>query len=136
MRYVENPPNPWNSTHVEWIGEPPEAAQEVFEEEATRTIITKNNSPDICRAPAVRRPIRRAWNSRDSAGSRRSASIIFIACFCYWQVRNITISARASTPNALPVLAVYNTKENPASALKGSHKETSLRADRVLRIDE
>lgn len=31
MRYIENPPNPWNSTHVEWIGEPPEAAQEVFE---------------------------------------------------------------------------------------------------------
>jgi len=47
MRYVENPPNPWNSTHVEWIGEPPEAAQEVFEEEATRSIINQNNSPDV-----------------------------------------------------------------------------------------
>ena len=47
MRYVENPPNPWNSTHVEWIGEPPEAALEVFEEEATRSIINRNNSPDV-----------------------------------------------------------------------------------------
>ena len=47
MRYVENPPNPWSSTHVEWIGEPPEAAQEIFEEEATRSIITKNDSPDV-----------------------------------------------------------------------------------------
>jgi DNA repair photolyase len=47
MRYIENPPNPWNSTHVEWIGEPPEAAQEIFEEEATRSIITHNNSPDV-----------------------------------------------------------------------------------------
>ncbi len=47
MRYVENPPNPWLSTNVEWIGEPPEARLEVFEETATRTIITHNNSPDV-----------------------------------------------------------------------------------------
>lgn len=47
MRYIENPPNPWNSTQLEWIGEPPEAATEVFEEDATRTIITHNNSPDV-----------------------------------------------------------------------------------------
>ncbi|MFN2452799.1 MAG: radical SAM protein [Pyrinomonadaceae bacterium] len=47
MRYVENPPNPWLSTSVEWIGEPPEARLEVFDETATRTIITHNNSPDV-----------------------------------------------------------------------------------------
>jgi DNA repair photolyase len=47
MRYVENPPNPWLSTSVEWIGEPPEARLEVFEETATRTIITRNQSPDV-----------------------------------------------------------------------------------------
>jgi DNA repair photolyase len=47
MRYVENPPNPWLDTHVEWIGEPPESQLEVFEEEATRTIINKNDSPDV-----------------------------------------------------------------------------------------
>jgi DNA repair photolyase len=47
MRYVENPPNPWLDTHVEWIGEPPESRLEVFEEEATRTIINKNDSPDV-----------------------------------------------------------------------------------------
>ena len=47
MRYLENPPNPWLSTHVEWIGEPPEAKLEVFEEEATRSIITHNDSPDV-----------------------------------------------------------------------------------------
>ncbi|MGH9944322.1 MAG: radical SAM protein [Pyrinomonadaceae bacterium] len=47
MRYVENPPNPWQNTHVEWIGEPPEACQEVFEEDATRSIITHNDSPDV-----------------------------------------------------------------------------------------
>jgi DNA repair photolyase len=47
MRYVENPPNPWQATHVEWLGEPPEAKLEVFEEDATRSIITHNNSPDV-----------------------------------------------------------------------------------------
>jgi DNA repair photolyase len=47
MRYVENPPNPWLKHTVEWIGEPPEAKIEVFEETETRTIITHNNSPDV-----------------------------------------------------------------------------------------
>lgn len=47
MHYVKNPPNPWLTNHHEWIGEPPEARLEIFEETATRSIITKNNSPDI-----------------------------------------------------------------------------------------
>ncbi|MCI0525575.1 MAG: PA0069 family radical SAM protein [Acidobacteria bacterium] len=47
MRYINNPPNPWLSAQHEWIGEPPEARLEVFEETATRSIITSNNSPDI-----------------------------------------------------------------------------------------
>src|SRR2546423_4434537 len=47
MRYVENPPNPWLSTSVEWIGEPPDARAEVFEETETRRIITHNNSPAV-----------------------------------------------------------------------------------------
>ena len=47
MHYVENPPNPWLTHSVEWIGEPPEAKLEVFEETETRHIITHNNSPDV-----------------------------------------------------------------------------------------
>jgi len=47
MQYVENPPNPWLTHSVEWLGEPPETKLEVFEETATRSIITSNNSPDI-----------------------------------------------------------------------------------------
>lgn len=45
-RPVANPPNPWASTHVEYLGEPPPAALEVYEERA-RTIIASNESPDI-----------------------------------------------------------------------------------------
>lgn len=47
MRYVVNPPNPWLAHSVEWLGEPPEARLEVFEETETRRIITHNDSPDV-----------------------------------------------------------------------------------------
>jgi DNA repair photolyase len=47
MRYVDNPPNPWLTHSVEWIGEPPAAKIEVFEETETRSIITSNDSPDV-----------------------------------------------------------------------------------------
>jgi DNA repair photolyase len=47
MQYVHNPVNPWLSTSMEYIGEPPLAETEVFEEEATRTIINKVKSPDV-----------------------------------------------------------------------------------------
>jgi len=47
MRYVENPPNPWLTHSVEWVGEPPESKLEVFEETETRKIITHNDSPDV-----------------------------------------------------------------------------------------
>jgi DNA repair photolyase len=47
MRHVDNPPNPWLSHSVEWIGEPPPAKIEVFEETETRSIISRNDSPDV-----------------------------------------------------------------------------------------
>ena len=45
MQYVENPPNPWLTHSVEWIGEPPETKLEVFEETDTRSIISHNRQP-------------------------------------------------------------------------------------------
>src|SRR4030088_3104246 len=47
MRYIENPPNPWLTHSVEWIGEPPTTKIEVFEETETRSIISSNDSPDV-----------------------------------------------------------------------------------------
>jgi DNA repair photolyase len=46
LKPISNPPNPWESTHLEYLGEPPEAALEVFEEEA-RSILAENESPDV-----------------------------------------------------------------------------------------
>src|SRR5262249_39215336 len=43
---VSNPPNPWETIHAEWLGEPPPAELEVFEEEA-KSILSENDSPDI-----------------------------------------------------------------------------------------
>lgn len=45
-RPVSNPPNPWAGPHVEWLGEPPPARLEVFEEEA-KSVLTRNDSPDV-----------------------------------------------------------------------------------------
>lgn len=45
-RPVRNPPNPWATTEVEWLGEPPPARLEVFEERA-RSVLTQNDSPDL-----------------------------------------------------------------------------------------
>jgi DNA repair photolyase len=45
-RRVSNPPNPWQSVHAEWLGEPPAAELEVYEEEA-KSIISENQSPDV-----------------------------------------------------------------------------------------
>jgi DNA repair photolyase len=46
MRRVDNPPNPWLSRDVEWLGEPPPVELEVYEEEA-RSIVSENDSPDV-----------------------------------------------------------------------------------------
>jgi DNA repair photolyase len=46
LKPISNPPNPWDSTHVEYLGEPPEAALEVFEEKS-RSILAENESPDV-----------------------------------------------------------------------------------------
>ena len=44
---VSNPPNPWASTEVEYLeGERPDVRFEVFEDH-TRSIIAKNDSPDV-----------------------------------------------------------------------------------------
>jgi DNA repair photolyase len=46
VRPVSNPPNPWQSVYAEYLGEPPEAALEIYEEHA-RSIIAENESPDV-----------------------------------------------------------------------------------------
>lgn len=46
LKRISNPPNPWAATSVEWIGEPPPAEFEVYEEEVKRAL-AENESPDV-----------------------------------------------------------------------------------------
>lgn len=45
-RPVSNPRNPWDATTVDWLGEPPPAQPRVYAD-ATREILSRNDSPDI-----------------------------------------------------------------------------------------
>ncbi len=46
VRKVSNPPNPWEKIRVDWVGPPPETAL-VVHHDASRTIIARNESPDV-----------------------------------------------------------------------------------------
>jgi DNA repair photolyase len=46
MRSVDNPPNPWHATHIDWEGDAPAMKLEVFEERA-KSILAENDSPDV-----------------------------------------------------------------------------------------
>ncbi|MCH9034891.1 MAG: PA0069 family radical SAM protein, partial [Planctomycetes bacterium] len=46
MRRVDNPPNPYESSYREWLGPAPPIRVEVYEEVA-RSILSKNDSPDL-----------------------------------------------------------------------------------------
>lgn len=60
-RLVSNPPNPWISTHVEFLEEPPVARLEVYEEEAD-SVLTTNDSPDVGFTWSVN-PYRGCWHA-------------------------------------------------------------------------
>lgn len=46
MRYIKNPPNPYNKYSAEYVGEPPPTKLEIFEEIATRKMITRAFASD------------------------------------------------------------------------------------------
>lgn len=43
---LANPPNPWDSTTIDYLGEPPPQAMHIFEDQS-RSILAKNDSPDL-----------------------------------------------------------------------------------------
>ena len=46
MRCIKNPPNPYNKYSAEYVGEPPPTKLEIFEETATKKVITKAFASD------------------------------------------------------------------------------------------
>jgi DNA repair photolyase len=51
-RPIRNPPNPWHSTEVRYLGEPPPVRLAVYHD-ASRSIVSTNDSPDISFAFSV-----------------------------------------------------------------------------------
>ena len=45
-RAISNPPNPWSTTEIDYLGEPPPGTLEVYEDHS-REIIAHNDSPDV-----------------------------------------------------------------------------------------
>src|SRR5262245_12617445 len=43
---LANPPNPWASTSVDYLGDPPPQAMHVYEDQSL-SILAKNDSPDL-----------------------------------------------------------------------------------------
>src|SRR6266852_523949 len=64
MRPIDNPPNPWLSTAVEYLEEVPveeRAAKLTVYEDATRDILSRNDSPDLGFRWSVN-PYRGCWH--------------------------------------------------------------------------
>jgi DNA repair photolyase len=43
---LENPPNPWSSQSVDYLGEPPDTNLRIYEDQS-QTILARNDSPDV-----------------------------------------------------------------------------------------
>jgi DNA repair photolyase len=46
MKHIHNPPNPYESQHREWLEPPPNVKLQVFEDDS-RSILSRNDSPDL-----------------------------------------------------------------------------------------
>ena len=57
MRYLENPPNPWLTHSVEWLGEPPETGRHYLLQTAALCVLGYEHAD----------PVIRRWNQPATA---------------------------------------------------------------------
>lgn len=100
MRRVLNPPNPFDRYSVEWLGEPPPAPVEVYEESA-RSILATNDSPDI--------PFR--WSVNPYRGCQHACA------YCYARRTHEYLGYGAGTDFDTRIVAKINAPELLADAL-------------------
>ena len=112
VRPVSNPPNPWHSSHVEWIdAPPPDAELQVYEEEA-KSILSRNDSPDV--------PYR--WSVNPYRGC-------FHACaYCYARPSHQYLDFGAGTDFDRKLIV----KTNAAALLREAFDKPSWRGERVV----
>ncbi len=110
QRRVSNPPNPWSSTEVEWLGQPPPVELEVFEEEA-KSILSENDSPDV--------PFR--WSVNPYRGCQHACA------YCYARPYHQLIGFGAGTDFDSKIVVKVNAAERLREALgKRNWKRESI----------
>ena len=110
VRRVSNPPNPWLTTHVEWIGEPPPVAVRVYEERS-RSILSENDSPDV--------PFR--WSVNPYRGCQHACA------YCYARPTHQYLGLGAGTDFDSKLVV----KTNAAELLREAFARRSWRGERV-----
>jgi len=100
VKLVENPPNPYESAHREWLEPPPEVRLEVYEEQA-RSILAENDSPDI--------PFR--WSCNPYRGCQHACA------YCYARATHEYLGFGAGTDFETRLVVKVNAPELLAKAL-------------------
>ena len=100
LRRVDNPPNPYESAHCEWLEPPPQAKVEVYEERA-RSILSENDSPDV--------PFR--WSCNPYRGCQHACA------YCYARPTHEYLGFGAGTDFDTRLVAKTNAPELLAAAL-------------------
>lgn len=100
MRRVDNPPNPYLSEQREFLGPPPPAELELYEERAA-SILTHNDSPDI--------PFR--WTVNPYRGCQHACA------YCYARRTHEYLSLGAGTDFESRIIVKINAPELLAAAL-------------------
>lgn len=109
-RLVSNPPNPWSTTAVEWLGEPPPTALQVFAERG-KSLLTKNESPDV--------PFR--WSANPYRGCQHACA------YCYARPSHEYLDWGAGTDFDTKIVV----KQNAAELLARELARPRLRGERI-----
>ena len=107
MRYVENPPNPYLKYSAEYLGEPPPTKLEIFEETATKTMISKSWS--------------KAFGLRQTVNCYRGC--IHACTYCFARRYHEFLGYGAGTDFETKIVAKINAPEVLRNELKRTRKQ-------------
>ena len=101
MRTIKNPPSPFDTPHVEWLGPPPPARLVHYEEDA-RSILSENDSPDL--------PFR--WSVNPYRGCQHACA------YCYARPTHEYLGFGAGTDFETRIVVKRNAPELLAAAFR------------------
>lgn len=110
LRRIDNPPNPYLSEHREWLGPPPEARIEVYEE-TSGSILSRNDSPDL--------PF--TWSVNPYRGCQHACA------YCYARVYHEYLGLGAGTDFETKLIV----KRNAADLLRREFSKPSWKGEMV-----